>query len=54
VRFVPEEVERSIMFLELRPPDVIELAEFLREEAPGTSDEILQQVARTLLGADAR
>ena len=35
VRFVPEEVERSILFLELRTPDVIELAEFLREEAPG-------------------
>ena len=26
VRFVPEEVERSILFLELRTPDVIELA----------------------------
>src|SRR3984885_281449 len=50
VRFVPEEVERSIMFLELRTPDQIELLEFLREEAPETSEEILQQVARTLLG----
>jgi SpoVK/Ycf46/Vps4 family AAA+-type ATPase len=50
VRFVPEEVERSILFLELRTPDVIELLEFLREEAPETSDEILQQVARALLG----
>jgi SpoVK/Ycf46/Vps4 family AAA+-type ATPase len=50
VRFVPEEVERNIMFLELRPPDVTELLEFLREEAPDTDDEILQQVARTLLG----
>src|ERR1700722_20764245 len=30
VRFVPEEGERSILFLELRTPDVIELAEFLR------------------------
>src|SRR3984957_8519771 len=49
VRFVPEEVERAIMFLELRPPDATELLEFLREEAPDTSDEILQQVARTLL-----
>ena len=35
VRFIPEEVERSILFLELRPPDLIELVEFLREEAPG-------------------
>jgi len=50
VRFVPEEVERSIMFLELRPPDLVELMEFIAEEAPGTSAEILQQVARTLLG----
>jgi SpoVK/Ycf46/Vps4 family AAA+-type ATPase len=50
VRFVPEEVERSIMFLELRPPDLVELMEFIAEEAPGTSTEILQQVARTLLG----
>jgi SpoVK/Ycf46/Vps4 family AAA+-type ATPase len=50
VRFVPEEIERSILFLELRTPDQIELLDFLREEAPGTDDEILQQVARTLLG----
>ncbi len=50
VRFVPEEVERSVLFLELRTPDVIELAEFVREEAPGTSEEIVQQVARALLG----
>jgi SpoVK/Ycf46/Vps4 family AAA+-type ATPase len=33
VRFIPEEVERSILFLELRPPDQVELAAFLREEA---------------------
>jgi SpoVK/Ycf46/Vps4 family AAA+-type ATPase len=32
VRFIPEEVERSVMFLELRPPDLIELVEFLRDE----------------------
>jgi len=38
------------MFLELRPPDLVELMEFIAEEAPGTSAEILQQVARTLLG----
>jgi SpoVK/Ycf46/Vps4 family AAA+-type ATPase len=50
VRFVPEEVERSILFLELRTPDVIELAEFLREEAPDSSEEAIQQVARALLG----
>jgi SpoVK/Ycf46/Vps4 family AAA+-type ATPase len=32
VRFIPEELERSIMFLELRPPDAVELTEFLRDE----------------------
>ena len=33
VRFIPEEIERSILFLELRPPDLVELVEFLREES---------------------
>ena len=46
----PEEVERSILFLELRTPDVIELTDFLREETPGTSEETLQQMARALVG----
>jgi len=51
VRFIPEELERSIMFIELRPPDAVELVAFLREEAPhGTSDEVLSQLARTLQG----
>ena len=50
VRFVPEEVERSILFLELRTPDVIELAEFLHEETPETSEDVVQQMARTVLG----
>jgi len=27
VRFIPEEIERSIMFVELRPPDVVELVQ---------------------------
>jgi len=31
VRFVPEEVERSLLFLELRPPDMLELTAFLRD-----------------------
>lgn len=56
VRFIPEEIERSVLFLELRGPDIIELREFLREEiarlattgAPG--DEVLQQLAGALLG----
>jgi SpoVK/Ycf46/Vps4 family AAA+-type ATPase len=59
VRFIPEEIERSVMFLELRPPDLVELAGFLRNEtraAPfdeenGASREaLLQQFARTLQG----
>jgi len=59
VRFIPEEVERSIMFLELRPPDLIELADFLRGEAQhlsphagsiDTSDDALYPVARALQG----
>jgi SpoVK/Ycf46/Vps4 family AAA+-type ATPase len=58
VRFIPEEVERSIMFLELRPPDVIELEAFLRAEiehspdasSAGAGDEVLHQLARALLG----
>ena len=50
VQFIPEELERSIIFLELRPPDLIELVDFLREETPGTADEILFPVARALQG----
>ena len=50
VRFVPEEVERSILFLDLRTPDILELAEFVREEVPLAHEDIVQQVARALLG----
>ena len=50
VRFVPEELERSIVFLELRPPDVVELTDFLRIEISGASDEVLEQLARALVG----
>ena len=59
VRFIPEEVERSLLFLELRPPDVAELVEFLRDETarlprPGAAaapdDTVLYQVARALQG----
>ncbi len=32
VHFIPAELERSVMFLELRPPDIVELVEFLRHE----------------------
>ena len=55
VRFLPEEVERSVLFLELRPPDQVELTEFLREETRQSSmgeapEDVLQQVARALQG----
>ena len=32
VRAIPEELDRSLIYLELRPPDVVELAEFLRQQ----------------------
>jgi hypothetical protein len=58
VRFIPEEVERSLLYLELRPPDVVELVGFLREEsrraapagAEEASDPVLYQLARALQG----
>jgi SpoVK/Ycf46/Vps4 family AAA+-type ATPase len=55
VRFVPEEIARDIVYLELRPPDLIELVEFLRSEAerlsaPRVSEETLHQLARALQG----
>jgi SpoVK/Ycf46/Vps4 family AAA+-type ATPase len=57
VRFIPEEIERNMIFLELRPPDVVELAEFLHSELQSRAgrngaigDATIQQCARTLLG----
>jgi len=50
VRFVPEEVERSLLFLELRPPDLVELMEFLREESGEQDREVLEPAARSLQG----
>ncbi len=50
VRFVPEEVERSILFLDLRTPDVAELADFVCGEVPSLPVELAQQFARALLG----
>jgi SpoVK/Ycf46/Vps4 family AAA+-type ATPase len=43
-------VERNILFVELRPPDLVELTEFLREETGEQDAEILHQVARALQG----
>ena len=50
VRYVPEELERSMLFVELRPPDLVELTTFLREETGETNNELLHQVARALQG----
>jgi AAA+ superfamily predicted ATPase len=58
VRFIPEEIERSVIFLELRPPDVIELAGFLRDEVRrilptgemNVSDELVHLLAAALQG----
>jgi SpoVK/Ycf46/Vps4 family AAA+-type ATPase len=59
VKQIPEEIERTIAYVELPVPDLLELTEFLRREAPGitaaggtidTSDATLAQLARTLQG----
>jgi SpoVK/Ycf46/Vps4 family AAA+-type ATPase len=51
VREIPEELERSIVFFELRPPDSVELVEYLREQTGGhTDEETLHQLARAVQG----
>ena len=59
VRAIPAEVERSLVYVELRPPDIVELAEFLHE----TSCRLMAVAARrrrsssnsrALSGPDAR
>ena len=50
VRFIPEEIERSIMFLELRPPDLVELMDFLQDETGDQDEAVLYQFARALQG----
>ncbi len=52
VRFIPEELDRSIVFLELRPPDLVELTEFLREETArfAPSDALLNRLAHAVVG----
>jgi SpoVK/Ycf46/Vps4 family AAA+-type ATPase len=52
VRFIPEEVERNLLYLELRPPDLVELTDFLRDEmreAP-VGEAVLEQAGRALQG----
>ena len=52
VRFIPEELERSVISVELRPPDLVELVGLMREEygAADTSEDVLFQLARALQG----
>src|SRR5580704_4572562 len=59
VRFVPEEVERDLVYIELRLPDFTELVNFLREEgeqisargaSADTSDATVHQLERALQG----
>ena len=52
VRFIPEEIERSAVFVDLRPPDRAELAEVLREDGGigGAGDAEVNQLAGALLG----
>jgi SpoVK/Ycf46/Vps4 family AAA+-type ATPase len=52
VEYIPEEIERSIISLELRPPDLAELVDLVREkpEAAGASEDELYQIARALQG----
>jgi AAA+ superfamily predicted ATPase len=59
VRFVPEEIERDLVYVDLRLPDMVELTEFVRDEAQqasarggkaDTTDATLHQLAGTLQG----
>jgi SpoVK/Ycf46/Vps4 family AAA+-type ATPase len=58
VRFIPQELQRTLVFVELRPPDVIELSGFLREElgrvarsdGAGADAATFEQLARALQG----
>jgi SpoVK/Ycf46/Vps4 family AAA+-type ATPase len=59
VRSMPAEVEKNLIYVELRPPDVLELVDFLRGEfarmtaekgLPGPDEGLLQQLGRALQG----
>ena len=50
VQYIPEELQRSIIFLELRPPDLVELVDFIRDETSEMNQETLYPVARALQG----
>jgi ATP-dependent 26S proteasome regulatory subunit len=59
LRVIPEEIAQSLVFIDLLPPDLTELVEFLRSETDqiaargvqaDTSDEVLYQLGRALQG----
>ena len=50
VKFIPQEIERAVMVLELRPPDLVELLTFLRDETGVTDESVLQECAQALQG----
>ena len=50
VRAIPEEIERSIVLVELRVPDLVEMTEFLRGEAPDEDAAAIEPLGRALLG----
>ena len=50
VRFLPEEIERSMVYLELRQPDRIELAALLRQQDPALDAAMVDRLSVTLLG----
>ena len=50
VRAIPEELERSLLYVDLRPPDLVELTAFLRAESGATDDALIYQLAPALLG----
>lgn len=50
VRFIPEEISRNVLFVELRPPDANELQAFVSDEAPGAPSDTARQLAYALQG----
>ncbi len=48
VRYIPEALERSLMYVELRPPDLVELLAFLRAAAPTADTALLGQLEQEL------
>jgi SpoVK/Ycf46/Vps4 family AAA+-type ATPase len=50
VRFLPEEIERAAVYIELRHPDRVELAAFVHRKAPQADAETVLQFANALQG----